>query len=225
MRPSRFLLLALAGGLLAAPAAHAQGLGGVLNQAKAKAQQAGSRPVASASQAATAATQAGPPHTPPELNAQTNAEYTTDLMAYATRQVYRPGEDNYNIPSEIGSYCRLRQEGFPVRVSWDQAAIAASADNRTYLTAFINDLCGDLVGGLTSIYGDKLKLKLAKVKEIHFTTSPKKRSLDDKATLGGYFFRFDPATGVLQAPMSEPDGVIAISQDLALTKWIVAHVQ
>ena len=112
-----------------------------------------------------------------------------------------------------------------MRVTWDQAAIASSADNRTYLTAFINDLCGDLTTGLSNNYGDKLRPKLAKVKEIHFTTSPKKRSLDDKATLGGYFFSFNPATGVLQAPMSEPNGVVTISQDIALTKWIVAHVQ
>ena len=52
----RTLLLAAVVALTLPAAARAQGLGGMLNQAKAKAQQAGSRPVANASQAATAAT-------------------------------------------------------------------------------------------------------------------------------------------------------------------------
>lgn len=60
MRYYRFLLLALAGGLLAAPAARAQGLGGLLNQARAKATQAASRPLPSAKSFPAATTPALP---------------------------------------------------------------------------------------------------------------------------------------------------------------------
>ena len=145
-------------------------------------------------------------------------------MAYANRQTFRPSSDPDPTPSEIYSYCSLRAQGYPFRFTWDQAAINLSADNRTYLTGFLRDVSSDLIGGLSSRFGPSLKPKLVKVKEIHFTTSPKKRSLDDFGTLGGYFFSFNPTTGVLTAAMSQPDGAISISEDSFLTQWIIKYV-
>ena len=217
------LLVAIAA--LALPAAHAQGLGGVLNSAKAKARQATSAPLASASPAAAVATQAGPPATPPELTPDSNGEYTRALLSYANTLTFHPHGEAGESPSEVYWYCWLRAQGHPVRFTWDAAALKLTADNRTYLSGFVEDASTDLVSGLNGRFGPTLKPQLAKVKEIHFTTSPKKRSLDDFGTVSGFFFSFNPATGVLTAAMSEPDGVVSISEGLMLTHWITKYVK
>ena len=110
-----------------------------------------------------------------------------------------------------------------MRFTWDAAALKLTADNRGYLSGYVNDVANDLVKGLTSTYGALLMPRLAKVKEIHYTTSPNKRSLDEPSTLDGYFLSFNPATGVLTAALSQPDGAISVQADLAVTKWLVKY--
>ena len=154
-----------------------------------------------------------------------NGEYTRALLAYANTLTFHPHGESGESPEEVYWYCWLRQKGYPVRFTWDAAALKLTADNRGYLSGYINDVADDLVSGLGGTYAAQLKPRLAKVKEIHYTTPPKKRGLDELSTLAGYFLSFNPATGVLTAALSEPDGAIAVATDRAVTKWLVKNVK
>lgn len=208
--------------------AHAQGLGGLLNQAKEKINKASQAPSGGPTrveQAAQAAAQLERPVAPPALTADSNDEYTRALYAFADRQTFHPNGSPGETPTEFYWYCWLREKGFSIKFTWDRAVVDMNTERRTYLSPYVNLEADDLVSGLMSVYGSQLKPRLAKVKEIHFTTSPKERSLDDFGTLQGFFFSFDPGAGVLTAAMSQPDGAIGTDDSMGLTKWIIKYIK
>ncbi|MGI4870925.1 MAG: hypothetical protein ACRYFX_07075 [Janthinobacterium lividum] len=202
--------------LFVTPASHAQGLGGVLNQAKARATQAAALPSAPS---ALPANGEDPP-TPPAMTAETEAEYTRLLLS-DTRPVVR-GQMN---GSYTNWYRQLHQlQHFPIRFTWDQPALARVADNRLWLFGYIEDFSGDLVANLNGTTREAyLRPRLAKIKEIHFTPSSKKSGLDQPGQEQGWFFSFNPGTGVLTAGFGEYAS--SVSAWSALTNWIVANVK
>ena len=217
--------------LFATTAAPAQGLGGMLNSAKAKASQARVTPARAAqvAQAPAAAAQAGKggfpangedPSTPPEMTPETEAEYTRLLLS-DTRPVV-PGQSN---GSYTYSYRRLRQlQKFPVAFTWDQPALTRAVEGRIWLFGYVEDFSDDLVTSLTgSTREASLRPRLAKVKEIHFVSSDKKRTLDEPGEEQGWFYAFNPATGVLTAGFNEYASSVAAWG--SLSKWIIKHVK
>lgn len=217
--------------VLSSGLAPAQGLSGFLNQAKEKIKQTplrGGKVVGSnpAQMGPSVVQTGGPPSLPATLTLDANEEYTTAALAYAKTQPFHPMGDSEQTPSEAYHYCELRHKGYPLDITWDKAAIALTTDNRGYLWgAYINDVLSELSSGLSSRFGPELKRRLAKVSGIHFTTSPKGRSLDDFGTLEGYFLSFDAHTGILTAAMSQPDGAISVENGLAFTKWICKYIK
>lgn len=214
MRPFSSRLVLLATLSVGFGAAHAQGLGGMLNRAK-----------ASVSQAAPALPSAPPangedPPTPPAMNPATQEEYTRLLLS-DTRPVVR-GQMN---ASYTNWYRQLRQlQHFPVRFTWDQPALARATETRVWLFGYIEDFSQDLVANLNGTTRETyLRPRLAKIKEIHFTPSSKKSGLDQPGQEQGWFFAFNASTGVLTASFGEYAS--SVSAWSALTKWIVANVK
>lgn len=203
--------------LFATPATHAQGLGGVLNRAKAQATAAA--PALPSAPSALPANGEDPP-TPPAMTVETEAEYTRLLLS-DTRPVVR-GQMN---ASYTNWYRQLHQlQKFPIRFTWDQPALARVADNRLWLFGYVEDFSGDLVANLNGTTREAaLRSHLAKIKEIHFTPSNKARAMAQPGEEQGWFFSFNPGTGVLTASFGEYAS--AVSEWSALTKWIVANVK
>lgn len=211
--------------LFATTAAHAQGLGGMLNKTKAKVGQATS-PGASPSRA-TAATQAGQgtsgelPDQPNERTVAGDQAYTRAWMA-DTRPVDLTGANkgpNYY-------YKRLRQEyHMPLTFTWDEPAVQLLIDKRSSLWGTCEDIANDLVGGLYGIDGPAVKPLLPKVKQIHLTTTPKRADARESPFMHGFFLSFNPATGVLTAAMSIPDGTSSVQNDGVFEHWIIKHVK
>lgn len=218
MKRFRFLLVAALAALALPIAAHAQSLGGLLNQAKAKAH-ATAAPALPAAPSALPANGEDPP-TPPAMNPATQEEYTRLLLS-DTRPVVR-GQMN---GSYTNWYRQLRQlQHFPIRFTWDQPALARVSDNRLWLFGYIEDFCGDLVANLNGTTRETyLRPRLAKIKEIHFTPSSKASGLDQPGQEQGWFFSFNPSTGVLTASFGEHAN--SVSAWSALTDWIVANVK
>lgn len=222
MNPSRLLTAALAAlTFFATPASHAQGLGGLLNAAKTKASQAGTG-VRQATQSAPGALPANgeDPPTPPEMTPETQAEYTRLLLS-DTRPVV-PGQMN---GSYTNWYRQLRQlEKFPIRFTWDQSALTQATEKRLWLFGNVEDFSGDLVSSLHANSGSYLRPRLAKVTEIHYTatTKPNPSNSDVPGEGQGWFFSFNPATGVLTAAFNSQS--TAVDAWKSLSKWIVKNV-
>ena len=122
-------------------------------------------------------------------------------------------------------YRQLHQlQKFPVRFTWDQPALARATETRLWLFGYVEDFSGDLVANLNgSTREAALRPRLAKIKEIHFTPSDKARAMAQPGEEQGWFFSFNPGTGVLTAGFNEYAS--STSSWSALTKWIVANVK
>ena len=202
----------------------AQGLGGILNKAKAKANQLTNNSTngsATTVRGSLPATGEDPP-TPPEMTPQTQEEYTRLLLSDA-RPVIR-GQMN-------GSYTNwYRQLGqlqhVPIKFTWDQPALARCVETRIWLFGYIEDFSNDLVGSLTGSTREVyLRSQLAKVKEIHFTPSDKQpnASVDIAGEEQKWFYSFNPTTGVLTAGFGEYASSVAAWS--SLSKWIIKNVK
>ena len=222
--------------LFATTASQAQGLGGMLNKAKAGLNSATATTKATSGspvQAATqAATQTGTGDLPPAPDVYTVA--SEQAYAHACLNDKRPvlplsENDNANSPNRY--YRELHQEyHMPLTFTWDEAAVQQLIDKRSgMLWSICEDISADIVRGLSHpADAPTLRPLLLKVKQIHLTTSPKHRSNQDGPAMHGYFLSFNPATGVLTAAMSTPDGINQVNTpplDAVFDPWIMQHVK
>jgi len=222
-----FRAAALAALALLATASHAQGLGGMLNKAKAKVGQA-TQTTRTPATAATQATQATeyklPEYYPQDPSIEEMEEYARAMMA-DPRPAGRDCRD-YNC-----IYRRLTiDQGYPIKFTWDQAAMAKFKKSYSGLFPFIIDISGNLVGTIAndgSIFHAPLIKVLHKVKEIHLTSKPNLIDKDEPGQAQGWWFSFNPATGVLTAAMST-NGISPNSLSMGhgtLSEWITRYVR
>lgn len=156
------------------------------------------------------------------MTPETQEDYTRLLLS-DTRPVV-PGQMN---GSYTNWYRQLRQlQHFPIRFTWDQPALARCVDTRIWLFGYIEDFSSDLAGSLKgSTYEVYLRPRLAKVKEIHFTSSDKKPTpgVEIAGEEQHWFYSFDPGTGVLTAGIGEYASSVAAWS--SLSKWIIKNVK
>ena len=221
--------------LFATTANQAQSLGGMLNQAKAKAKVSQATSAgASPRRAAAAATGATEYQLPPNLS---NDPSIPEMEAYARAMLADPRPLSANEMRGSGDepnrlYRKLTlNEGYPVKFTWDQGAMAIFKKRQVGLFPTIEDFCEDLDGGVQSYTGYHVQLGAAlhKVKEIHFTSVAKPAETGDYGQERGFWFSFNPATGVLTAAMTAAEGRPGPSSvsgsSAALTWWLRKHIQ
>ena len=225
----RAVLAALA---LFATAGHAQGLGGMLNQAKAKVGQAtsaGASPTA-ATRAVTQTAQGGnfannepPPHPKRDvLTDDTNKEYTL-LMLNDPRPVV---VGNADASGEGGYAYRAIKKEYAIKFTWDQAALSRATKSGFTLFDYVQDACTDLRSSLRNNYEPALRARLPKVKEIHFTPTDKQSRLSTVPGVGaGWYFSFEPTTGVLTAAFNLYPTSMDNNTDHFLSLWIIQNVK
>ena len=216
--------------LFATTAAHAQGLGGVLNQAKAKVSQAASAG-ASPSRATAAAAQATDYQLPANLP---NDPSIAEMEEYARAMLADPRpvpKEHFGDSSDGNQWYRrlTRNEGYPLKFTWDHAAMVNFKDKHSGLFPYIENFCEGLVAQLAPYTARHAQLgaALRKVKEIHMSCVPKPEKKGEPGEESNWFFSFSPATGVLTATMpgSETYGGPAAITDASLAKWIISHVR
>jgi len=217
-----------------ATTSHAQGVGGMLNKAKAKAKQA-TQPTSSPAAAASQATQAAkateyqlPPEMPEQPSTSEMEEYARALLA-DPRPVPK-SEMGRDTPNEW--YRRLtRNEGFPIKFTWDQAVLANFKKRRDKLMPQIEDLCNALATELEPDNERHVQFGkvLRKVKEIHLTAIPKPEIKGEPGEEHHWYFSYNPATQVLTAAtassdtMSGPTSFEGLGSPVPL--WIMSHVR
>lgn len=221
--------------LFATPAASAQSLGGMLNQAKAKVSQA-TRTGASPSRATAAATQAvqgTDGELPPRPNDLTDVDaqdgYTRTVMANT-----RPYDDNDNATTNDEHYRKVnhRYPGFP-KITWDRPALAFFASHNLLLMDYINDMCYGCETLLRPGRPQRATLDphFKKIKEIHYGTTPtvpaKSETLND-----GFGKVWNPATGVLTLTVCTKPGFqpnfnnwSSSSNNAPIEDWIIKNVK
>jgi len=220
--------------LLATFAASAQGLGGMLNKAKAKVNQATSAG-ASPSRAATAG--ANPSEMTPATIEAAQQNYPQDpsieeMQEYARTLMADPRPAGRDCRDRNCPYRRLTiDQSHPIKFTWDQAAMVKFKKHYTDLWSFIDDFSGNIGTTLTndgSIFHVPVSKVVHKVKEIHITSKP---NLEDTGKPGeevGWWFSFNPATGVLTASMST-NGIgpnsLTMSRSGTLSAWITRYVK
>lgn len=219
----RVALAALA--LFATTASPAQGLGGVLNKAKAKMGQATPSPAQAATQAAQGS--AGElPYESPDLTLESQESYARAVMANR-----RPLVLSQNTGAPDYFYQVLTKHfQLPLRFSWDAAALKFLTDKNRSLWSGCEDVSTDL--GRTCLSGNTapaLKASLRKVKEIRFTTTQALPTSEEDKEFG-YIKSFNPTTGVLTAAISVGPGANAIfpagvGNSSHFSNWIVKHVK
>lgn len=223
--------------LFATTANQAQSLGGMLNQAKAKTQAKVSQATsagASPRRAAAAATGATDYQLPPNLS---NDPSIKEMEDYARAMLADPRplsademRGSGNEPNRLYRKLTLN-EGYPVKFTWDQGAMAIFKKNQVGLFPTIENFCEDIDGGIASYtsYHVQLGAALHKVKEIHFTSVVKPAMTGDYGQDRGFWFSFNPASGVLTAAMTNSEtlpGPSSVSgSSSALTWWIRKHIQ
>lgn len=213
--------------LFATTAGSAQGLGGMLNQAKDKARQAADRAAnqvksdvlngPSKSNSADGPSKTSPADGPPrkgnpaeEATTEETAndgpkmpETAAEQTSYARAMMadFRPMSVNDIEPPRNYGYRRLiRKAKIPLQLTWDDAAAQGAVDARIVMWNYIEYMCDDLAGSLQGEQGAYLKAALQKVKEIHLT---RKRN---PASYTNMWYSFNPGTGVLTAAINVDDG-------------------
>ena len=217
--------------LFATTASYAQGLGGMLNQAKAKAKvnqatSAGARPGRAATAAATQATQATDYQVPRNLSQDPSIE---EMEEYARGMLADPRPAGRDCDDDNCVYRRLTiDQGYPIKFTWDQAAVVNFKQTHTGLFPYIRDLSGDFVQNINndvSIYHVPLMKVLHKVKEIHLTSKPKLVNTGEPGQDNNWWFSFNPATGVLTAAMCTGKGPNSLSMGHSpLVQWVIRYV-
>ncbi len=215
----------------ATAASHAQGLGGTPNQAKTKVGQATSAgPSPRRAAAATAATDYQlPPNLPQDPSIEEMENYARQLLAdprpLSASEMRGAGND----PNRLYRKLTLN-EGFPLKFTWDKGAMAVFKKNQVGLFPTIEDFCEDIDGGVQSYTGYHVALGAAlhKVQEIHFTSIAKPAMTGDHGQDRGFWFAFNPATGVLTAAITSSETLPAprsvSGSSSALTWWIRKHI-
>ena len=236
-QPTCFRAVALAAlALFATTAGHAQGLGGMLNKAKAGLNSATATTKAtngSPVQAATqAASQTGGGDLPPRPSTSTVASERAYALACLNdkRPLLMPLSENNSEPNRW--YRELVQlEHVPLRFTWDEAVEQLLIENNSgMLWPICEDISQEILRGMGNA-SDKATLLplLRKVKQIHFTTSPLPKSAgkDALSAQHGLFCTWNPATGVLTAAISKPSGFNSVANDAFRTvdPWIMQHVK
>ncbi len=180
---------------------HAQGLGGMLNKAKAKVNQA--TQTQTPRTPAAAATQATEYQVPRNLPQDPSIE---EMEEYARAMMADPRPAGRDCRDENCTYRRLTiDRGYPIKFTWDQAAMAKFKKSYSGLFPFIIDISGNLLGTINndgSNFHLPVSKALHKVKEIHLTSKPNLIDKDEPGQAEGWWFSFNPATGVLTAAMS-----------------------
>ena len=207
-----FRAAALAALALFATAGHAQGLGGMLNKAKAKVNQATSAPTRSAGPAvAQTATQAahgntGPIPDSPSMSALTvdnNIEFAQTVLAN-----HRPWVKGQGTGDDDYFYRFMRDEyKAPLKFTWDRSYVEFITPKHYYLWSVIENVCeksfDDYDPNNQAVRYNRAKR--LKIKEWHFTTTTKRPNGEDQyAGAQGYVMSWNPATGVLTCAISIP---------------------
>ena len=218
--------------LFAAAHPHAQSLGGMLNKAKAKVGQATSAG-ASSGRATAAATKATEYQLPANLSNDPSIEemedYARQLLADPRPLSADEMRGNGNEPNRLYRKLTLN-EGYPIKFTWDKGAMAIFKKNQVGLFPTFENFCEDLDGGIQPYTGYHVFLGAAlhKVKEIHMTSIAKPAMTGDYGQDRGFWFSFNPATGVLTAAMTDSEtlpGPKSVSgSSSALTWWIRKHI-
>jgi len=121
---------------------------------------------------------------------------------------------------------RLRQEfKIPIKYSWDASAVKFLTDKNILMIYFFEDIADDLGSGMTSTQSTYLKGPLSKIKEIHLTTTPKKRTGSDDITSYGFFPTFNKSSGVLTVAISSTDGYNRDSQGGIFSPWVMKNIK
>ena len=206
---------------LCAASAHAQGLGGLIDKAKAKAGEVGKGVTQGATQGVQQQATGELPDSPSELTVENQQQYARAMMADARPVVLGQGTG-----SPTYYYRQLHQQyHMPTVFTWDEGAVKYLTEKRMDLWAPCRDISDDLVGWLGSTQGEYLKGPLSRVREIHLTTTPKRHDTEDGTHLSGYFLSYNPATQVLTAAMSTTDGINSVSADNRFGRWIQKNVK
>lgn len=210
--------------LLAISATYAQGLGGLLNKAKQKINQTTSTP--------TQTTQDTEYQLPPNLPNDPSIE---EMEKYARAML----ADTRPVPkSEWGStsdgnqyYRRLTQnEGYPIKFTWDKEAVTILQKRQSALFGYFEDFSSDLVSQLAPYTERHVQVgtALRKVKEIHFTSIAKPEMTGEDGQQQGWWFSYNPTTGVLSAAITASEnlpGPSSLYSAASLSKWIVRHIR
>jgi len=212
-----FRAAALAALALFATAGHAQGLGGMLNKAKAKVNQATSAPTRSAGPAvAQTATQAaqgntGPIPDSPSMSALTvdnNIEFAQTVLA--NHRPFTAGERTV----DADYFYRFNRDGYhaPIQYTWDRPYVAFITPRHYYLFSVIENFSEEMHSYYdpTETSNRYARAKMLKIKEMHFTTTPQPAP-DKYAGHSGYVLSWNAATGVLTAAISVAPGNRGIS--------------
>ncbi len=208
---------------------HAQGLGGMLNQAKAKVTQTTSAPQRSAGPALAQATQGntGPlPDAPSmsQLTVDNNIEFAQTVLAN-----HRPwvkgqgtGDDDY--------YYRLLRDEYhaPLKFTWDRPYVEFITRQQTYLWFVMENVSEKIFDQYNPNIpaGRYNRAKMLKIKEWHFTTTTKRPNGEDRyAGAQGYVMSWNPATGVLTCAISIPGNVISAFRGEDITNFVNDNIK
>lgn len=218
--------------LFTTPASHAQGLGGMLNKAQAKVNQATSAG-ASPRRAAPAATPAGPGtdgELPPAPRDYTDVE-AQDLYTRTVLANTRPYDDHDNSTTNDEYYRKVnhRHPGFP-KMTYDRPALEWYASHNILLMDIINNWSDGFDSMLASYRPQLVYLQphFNKIKEIHFGVTP-----NLPATLvDGWGLSWNPATGVFTVLVCSKPGynqsvrdTRSPSNNTEIEDWILKNVK
>lgn len=199
--------------LFATPAASAQGLGGMLNKAKAKVSQATSaRPTSTGGAIAQAGrgTTGDIPESPSssELTVDNNIEFAQTVLA--NHRPFTAGERT----TDADYFYRFNRDGYhaPIQYTWDRPYVAFITPRHYYLFSVIENFSEEMHSYYdpTETSNRYARAKMLKIKEMHFTTTPQPAP-DKYAGHSGYVLSWNAATGVLTAAISVAPGNRGIS--------------
>ena len=162
------------------------------------------------------------PDQPYTLTAENQVQYADIVLADKRLVVLGQdrNEDNYY-------YRRLTQlEKMPIKFTWDADAIKFLTAQPLSVVHVIENISEELVDDLNSTQGLYLKGPLKKVKELHLTTTTKKRSDTGSGPANfGYYPTFNKTTGVLTVAMSIPGGINNLDLSGLFGQWITVYVK
>ncbi len=216
-----------------ATASHAQGVGGLLNKAKAKVNQAtsaGANPRRAATATASQAVQGNDGELPPRPDDLTNVE-TMELytqMIYSNTRPYDPDDREY-----ADQYYRrmVYMYHMPIKITWDRATIVYHAGHGSQMTDWIEAWCSQLAAGAnngnSAVY---VKPHAMKIKELHFGTTQALPTKEDNE-LTGFNLAWNPATGVLRIDVCTKPGYTPNlrryepTQGQGLNNWLIKNIK
>ncbi len=202
---------------------HAQGLGGLLNKAKDKANGAGV-PISAPASAQGIGRGTGldstghPKHIQPESMSTPARERA---LADAIMHDPKPGT---NEDHDGEAYLKMKQEyGFAPAYTADDSFFTSVPNfqgRANYYIDWIDKVSSEFHGSCTSTYGDQLQSGSKKIKTIHFATRAEKVNPDDE--LEGWKFAWDKSTGTLTIFFG--DTLRTWSYTHPLSKWVAKNI-